>query len=354
MFIFEKAAGEVGCTPIRLPPNLPPTLVLVIDTEEEFDWAGDFHRDATSVVAMRSAGRAQRVFDERGVAATWVVDYPVASQPAGYEPLLEPASSGRALIGAHLHPWVSPPFVETVDRRSSFAGNLPADLEREKLARLTERIEATFGRRPRVYKAGRYGFGPNTASILADLGYEVDLSSCPAFDFRAEAGPDYSRLGPEPFWIDADDGSDGTRGRARLLELPATGAFLGWLRPWGPRLLPLVEGGLWRTLRVPAVLSRLGALDRLHLSPEGYGRSDLRRLTRSLLSRGVRVVTLAFHSPSLEPGHTPYVRNEADLARFLDDLRSYLDFFLGDLGGRVSDPLELRRQLAHLPGGSDR
>ena len=31
---------------------------------------------------------------------------------------------------------------------------------------------------------------------------------------------------------------------------------------------------------------------------------------------GVRLLVLSFHSPSLVPGHTPYVRDAADLRRF--------------------------------------
>ena len=36
---------------------------------------------------------------------------------------------------------------------------------------------------------------------------------------------------------------------------------------------------------------------------------------------GLPVIVLSFHSPSLVPGHTPYVRTEADLDRFYDWLR---------------------------------
>jgi hypothetical protein len=31
---------------------------------------------------------------------------------------------------------------------------------------------------------------------------------------------------------------------------------------------------------------------------------------------GQRLISLSFHSPSLVPGHTPYVRSRDDLARF--------------------------------------
>jgi hypothetical protein len=35
-----------------------------------------------------------------------------------------------------------------------------------------------------------------------------------------------------------------------------------------------------------------------------------------LLANDVRLLLFSFHSPTLSPGHTPYVRDDADLARF--------------------------------------
>src|SRR3546814_5249321 len=93
---------------------------------------------------------------------------------------------GECTIGTHLHPWVNPPFEEAVTGPNSFAGNLPPALERAKLGVLTDTIEAAFGRRPTVYRAGRYGVGPNTAAILRDLGYRVDVSVRALFDYRSE------------------------------------------------------------------------------------------------------------------------------------------------------------------------
>ncbi|MGB6991681.1 MAG: polysaccharide deacetylase family protein, partial [Thermoanaerobaculia bacterium] len=302
-------------TPVRVPADQPPTLLVVVDTEEEFDWEADFDRNATSVEAMRHVHLGQEVFDEAGVQPAYLVDFPVASQATGFAPIKEFVDSGRAVVGAHLHPWVSPPFDEEVNRRHSFAGNLSAALERAKLERLIDQIEDSFGERPVIYKAGRYGIGPNTAGILEDLGFEVDLSACPAFDFSAEGGPDYSRFSSDPYWFGE---------KRSLLGLPATGAFVGRLQRRAHRWHHWATRPRLRWARLPGILARLGLIDRLHLSPEGFDFSDLRRLTKFLLARGVRVFTLSFHSPTLDPGRTPYARDRAELKNFLDVLRSYL------------------------------
>src|SRR5687768_14349661 len=105
----------------RSPAALParPTLMVVVDTEEEFDWSAPFSRDATSVTAMRHIDRAQRLCESAGVAPTYVIDYPIARQPLGYEAISAWARDGRCQLGAHLHPWVTPPFEEDVCGRNS-------------------------------------------------------------------------------------------------------------------------------------------------------------------------------------------------------------------------------------------
>jgi hypothetical protein len=48
-----------------------------------------------------------------------------------------------------------------------------------------------------------------------------------------------------------------------------------------------------------------------------------------------------YHSPSLAPGHTPYVRTEGDLAGFLKSLETVCRFFVEELGGIPGNPLDL-------------
>ena len=78
-------------------------------------------------------------------------------------------SAGECVIGSQLHPWVNPPFDETVDSFNSFPGNLSRSIERAKIAALSEAITRNFGARPIVYRAGRYGIGPNSEALLASV-----------------------------------------------------------------------------------------------------------------------------------------------------------------------------------------
>jgi len=321
----------------RLPKDHPPQLLVVVDTEEEFAWGEGFSREATTVRAMAGIPALQRLFEEYGVRPTYVIDYPVATQPEAFGPLKEFHERGQAVIGAHLHPWVNPPYEEELSNRNSYAANLGPRLEREKLAALTEAIERSIGVRPTIYKAGRYGIGPATPSILEALGYEIDLSVAPRMDLRPDGGPDFMSFPPEPYWF----------GETRpLLEIPVSADFVGWLAPFGPVLRRFADSRLGHALRVQALLGRSRALNRLRISPEGMTTEQHQRLTRTLLRRGVRVFTMSFHSTSAAPGFTPYVRTDADLQRFHDRCRRYLDFFMGELNGKPTTPRNLYANLS--------
>jgi hypothetical protein len=322
-----------------LPDDAPPVLVAVVDTEEEFDWCAPLDRAGTAVGHMAAIGRLQDVFEAMGVVPSYLVSYPIVAQEAGSRPLQRYLAAGRALIGAHLNPWTTPPHREQVNAMNSYPGNLPRELEAAKLAGLCWQIERGLGVRPTIYKAGRYGKGANTEAILEEQGFEVDMSPAPAMDFRADGGPDYTRHSPQPFLFG--------RGRC-LLCLPNTGAFVGWCHELGAGLHPLMEHGFGARLRLPAIASRLRLLERIRLTPEGHTLAEMRRLTRALLARGQRTFVLSLHSPSVVPGNTPYVRSDADLRALLQRLNGYLTFFRDELRGRFLTPHGLKAELERL------
>jgi phosphatidyl-myo-inositol dimannoside synthase len=315
----------------------PPLLAVVVDAEEEFEWAVPLapqHRGTVSIRAQRSA---HTLFAHYGIKPTYLVTYPLAAEDSAIGVLRDYLAEGLCEIGAQLHPWVTPPFASGAPETQSYPGNLPVAIEREKLARLVGAIETAFALQPTAYKAGRYGFGPNTAALLEDAGFEVDTSLIPRTSYAESGGPEFSDYDYNPFWFGR---------RRRLLELPVTRALTGVLARHWPRLHQRAERQPWRSLHAGGLLSRAGLIERITLSPEGSDLDAMCRLTRVLLARGTRVLTLSYHSPSLEPGHTPYVRNERDLARFLDDLSGFLSFFRDEIGGEFLTLRELRRRLS--------
>jgi hypothetical protein len=323
--------------PVDLPvQNSAARLSLVIDTEEEFDWSAPFSRANTRVSAMRHIGRAQALAEPYGLRPTYVIDYPVATQRLGYEELRESAANGRCVIGAHLHPWVTPPFEEGVSNANSFTCNLPPALQHAKIRELTTAIEANLGVKPRTFKAGRYGIGADTLDLLETLDYDADVSVNPCMNFRAIQGPDFTAFDSRPFWFGQ---------HSRMLEVPCTHGYIGWARTAGGPFRRFAEARVGELLRLPGILARSGVVNRVMLSPEGNSLAEMVSLTRTLLADGLRMFSLTFHSPSLEPGHTPYVRSRGELDDFLKRIQGYLEFFLGEVNGLPSTPEDFRREL---------
>ena len=320
---------------------MKPRLLVVIDTEED-NWTSDYSPGKTSVQAMRDIHRIQAVFDTYQITPVYVVDYPIVSQVDGYRPLQEIHASGRCVIGTHLHPWVNPPLFENFNRHNSFPGNLPASLEAEKLRILGDCIGERFGERPVVYKAGRYGVGPHTADLLEQHGYLADLSVHPHMSYAAQGGPDFSARTAWPYWF-------GTR--SQLLELPVTIGFAGMLRRWGSRLHDVLSQTALAPLHLVGIFARLRLINKIHLSPEGFPFAELSDLVRDLYRDGLRVFSFAFHSPSVAPGHTPYVQSEQDVEDFITRCAMFFDFFLGELGGQATTPLDLRHELQREHNG---
>lgn len=276
---------------------------LLVDTEEEFDWRAPFRHDGWGVATTAALPDAHARLAGMGARSGYLVDYPVATDPAAIDALRAVMAQGDATIGAQLHPWVNPPFDEALSNHSSFAGNLPKALEGAKLDRLTDALTAIIGTAPTVYRAGRYGLGPNTLKLLAARGYRLDSSMRARYDYGAQGGPDYRAIANHAFRTGPDGG---------IVELPLTTVFTGRLRRGGAHLYRAAG----RIPRGRGVLARLGLLHRVALTPEDMPLADVLEAIRVAVGEGTRVLNFAYHSPSLVPGHTPYVRDAADLVAF--------------------------------------
>ena len=147
---------------VRFADGFGPRFVVTVDTEEEFDWGKPFERTGHSLDHVPRLAKFQQFCEGLGIVPTYLVDYPVATSSMAAEILGPALQAGRAEVGIQLHPWVNPPLEEDVNVRNSFAGNLPPELERAKFMRLRDRIAEAFDVAPMIYRAGRYGLGPNT------------------------------------------------------------------------------------------------------------------------------------------------------------------------------------------------
>ena len=321
-----------------------PVLSVIVDTEEEFDWHGPFSRRNADTRSLPALPAAQTIFERYGIVPTYVIDYPVATSPAAVDILGPWAAGGRAAIGAHLHPWVTPPFEEVVCPYHSYPCNLGKELEFRKLTVLTRAIAEAFGMAPKVYKAGRYGYRLDHEDLLVRLDYAVDASIMPFRSYAGRGGgPNFIHYPNQPFWTSRD---------RRILHVPTVHAPIGALRRLAETQLGrCVFDGLGQRLRIPGLLVRLGLVELLTLSPEGNSEENLIRLVNTLAGDGHTIFTLTFHSTSLAPGNTPYTRNSVEVEALLARIDRFLDAFMGTMGGEARSHLELSGLLRSPAGG---
>jgi hypothetical protein len=298
---------------VNLEPLGGPRFLITVDTEEEFDWNGPFSRDRHGTTHIPAIRRFQTMCEQHGIVPVYLVDYPIADDAAAVELLGGFANTGNAEIGVQLHPWVNPPFVETVNTFNSFACNLSADIEREKLTVLHQKIVERFGVRPDIYRAGRYGAGESTPDILQDLGIAIDTSVRSRFNYSAQGGPDYSDFPVNPYWLIPD----------RLIELPLTTVYAGRLRKVGNTVFQR----MFSSDPSRSILSRTGMLERVALTPEGIPLDRALAGIDSALQEGVGILNFSFHSPSLAAGNTSYTRNCQDLESFYEWWQTVFAYF---------------------------
>jgi hypothetical protein len=319
------AAGSTA----RFAPTFGQRVLLTVDTEEEFDWRAPFRREGYGLSHVAAIPRFQAFCEGLGISPVYLVDWPIANDPAAVAIIGDAVARGTAEIGMQLHTWVNPPFDEEVTGFNTYAGNLPPALEEAKLLRLRDAIEHAFGTAPQVYRAGRYGLGKHTAGLLKRAGIKVDTSVRPLFDYSAQGGPDYSHHPLTPYWV--DDAQD-------LLELPVTSAY------WGPlaRFGPLLHRAQRHVPTFFSGFSRFNLLERIALTPEGVSPDEALRGVAIAQELGLPVLVLSFHSPSLAPGHTPYAANAAEV----EALYHWFEVVYADLARRNVHPTRVSEIIA--------
>lgn len=299
-------------------------LIISIDTEED-NWSPS--RDAVSLANIRELPRLARFFERLGVRPTYLVNYQVAINPSACRILRDvTAQRSNAEIGAHLHPWNTPPLDEAFVPRNSMLRNLSPDLQRAKLGRLTAALADAFDARPGVFRAGRFGVGPETVGALLDCGYRVDSSVTPFWSWQSyDDGPSFVGAPIGVYRLARGGDVRQPTPAGELIEIPLSYGFSsGPFSLWDPTRR-LLEKPPLRWLRLGGIVDRAGLARRIVLCPELASADDMLTLSRRLLEHGARHLQIFFHSPSLTPGLSPFVTSQADVGRLYDTIEAYLD-----------------------------
>jgi hypothetical protein len=209
-------------------------------------------------------------------------------------------------LGSHLHgEYIGPePRVQTVAGSLSWAmqGDYPPEIERGKLAALTELFRKRIGYSPTSFRAGRFGIGHDTGRWLFELGYLVDSSVVPHVCLRNPANeerPDFRACPELPYWTGLDHDLF-TPGPSSLLEVPVTVLAEGVL-PTAHPMWPGAQCGGPTWFR-PFYSDAQTLLDIIRI----VGSED-----------SGRPLVMMFHNIEVVPNASPYSRSEAEVTRYL-------------------------------------
>jgi len=296
---------------------------ITIDTEED-DW-GRYDTQGHTVENIDQIPLLQEVFDRYGARPTYLVSYPVSESDQSRKILLGIYEKGKCEIGTHCHPWNTPPFEEETSSRNSMLCNLSQELVEKKIEALHDSVARSFSIVPVCFRTGRWGFGPNVARSLSLLGYRIDTSITPFVDWTANDGPDFSDARSDAYYFDPDDIFI-AKDKGPLLEIPPTIGYLQNKMKLCHATKKWISGNFLSRYHLLGILDRMGVVSFRWLSPEMSNASEMISLAKNFNRLGYRFLNMSFHSTTLLPGRSPFVRNQQELEIFLKNIEEFLLF----------------------------
>jgi hypothetical protein len=197
--------------------------VISIDTEADNQWD---HGRKLTVENIKYIPRFQDLCSKYGISPTYLVTSEVCDDPYARQLFSAYLRHEQAEVGAHLHSWTTPPFLDRDgyrynDVNHAFAYEFSDELLYQKIKYLTRQITTSFGERPTSFRSGRFGFNEKVARMLVMNGYLVDSSVTPYTNWNyhrglpeGQGGPDFLDKTPFPYTYDFDAGT--------LMEIPVT------------------------------------------------------------------------------------------------------------------------------------
>jgi hypothetical protein len=252
----------------------------------------------------------QRLCSRHGMRPTYLVEHAITEDRRATRILRGLQQTGECEIGAHLHPWSSPPYAPGERQRIEYPSNLPTPRLAAKLARVTAALRQAFGTQPVSYRAGKFGLSPATPALLADFGYEADTSITPMVDWREQGGPNFLDEHVQPRILMA--------GQPPVVEVPVSVAFTRRLPPLLQRLYLRAP----RRLHLRGLLGSdyLNWIDLAWLYPACFTRDQMIAGCDRLVADGVPVLNIFLHSSELAPGESPYTRTPEEVRAYLERL----------------------------------
>ncbi|MGD9781044.1 MAG: hypothetical protein AB7V14_02705 [Kiritimatiellia bacterium] len=284
-------------------------VAISLDVEEDGLGCGRYPRVPPGVANVAALERLEFVTRDFGIPLTLLATYPVIMDDVCLARLVRWRDQRDAEIGAHLHPWNTPPFPEG-DAEGN--GN-PTPWDGEKMATLRAAIEQRTGRAPVSFRMGRFAVSERMFDDVQRAGFRRDASVVP---FHATSGALAAyAVSPNPYRLRAE-----TDSFPALWEIPLT-TLPVW--PCAGRWMAAATTGLRRPWQAPLqrVFQRIGVAG---LHPAWFALPVMCWAARLHIARGGRLLHVFMHSSDLMPGCTPAFPTEQSVQRQINRLAAFL------------------------------
>lgn len=313
-----------------------PYLTIGIDTESDNQWSTESRLKPTyeNIYALP---RLDDLFQKCRARPTYLITYPVATEPRSTDTIRRLSEAGSSEIGAHHHVWETPPCEPEEARGLPYALQIPLDRFSQQLAALTEAISKTAGYAPASYRSGRYGFDASHTAVLEKAGYLVDTSVHPLLYEAHRGGPDFVDAPLTPYLLSYDSAVQS--GTSSVLEVPISAALNRSLPSW---MVQAYGRAPWpyhtkRFLRLARIVKTCW------LRPSYSSLDDMKRLARRMVDANAPVLNVMFHSSEAIVGGSPYNKSQGELDAFLERLSQFLKFAVSELGAQPATLREFHR-----------
>ncbi|WP_034642175.1 hypothetical protein [Desulfovibrio inopinatus] len=317
-------------------------LIISLDVEEEGLFSGTYPRIAPGVTNVALLERLAFLPDALQLPLTYLIDYPVTQQDDALRAVAGMMERHGGEIGAHLHQWNTPPFVDMPWPEPVGSDKLPEEVFAAKLETLTSAIEERLGVRPQSFRMGRWDMRPRLLPALAEEGYLVDSSFVPLR--HVTNGPNHFLTPPDPFWM-RPMGPDGPR----MLEAPSTQIpLIPGLERLAYGLAGVLPGHVGET-----VLTGFKTWGALGINPVWMPLATMKYAAATHIKRGGRTLTMFWHSSELLPGASPHFPTQSHVDAFIDKIRTFAEWLTTKhtvRGATFSDLVELDWLERELPG----
>ncbi len=302
--------------PVKLLVGPIMLLVFTIDVEEEGLFSGKYNAENVTTRNIPKLMLLDGIFKRWNIKPTLLVTYPVVSEKEHHDFLLSKTQDWNGELGAHLHHWNTPPFVQLSYKSPVPSEYIEKNVLREKLNNLIDKISSN-GSKVLSFRMGRFNIGPKMMSVLREAGIKTDSSVAPMR--RYYGGPDHLSALVDPYFPDEMDILK--PGNMDVLEVPLT-------------ILPLPKG-VGKFLETETVESIIPGhsiewfaqnLLSLPVQPFWTGLGRLKLGVRLHSHRGGEVLTVFLHSSELMAGGCPQHRYDSDVSKFLLKLEKFIEY----------------------------